>query len=63
MPSFRLETAIAASVVDCFELSLSVDAHTASMGSSSEQAIAVVELTLIRPFSFAGGWFRNVVFQ
>jgi ligand-binding SRPBCC domain-containing protein len=42
MPTFRLETVIAASVVDCFELSLSVDAHTASMGSSGEQAIAGV---------------------
>jgi len=40
MPSFRLETVIAAPVVDCFELSLTVDAHTASMGTSGEQAIA-----------------------
>ena len=29
---------------------------------ASEQAVGVVELTLIRPFSFARRWFRNVVF-
>lgn len=42
MPSFRLETVIAAPVADCFDLSLSVDAHTASMGPSGERAVAGV---------------------
>jgi ligand-binding SRPBCC domain-containing protein len=37
---FRIETLIRATVEDCFNLSLSVDAHTASMGSSGERAIA-----------------------
>jgi ligand-binding SRPBCC domain-containing protein len=35
----RLETVIAAPVGDCFGLSLSVDAHTASMRGSGERAI------------------------
>jgi ligand-binding SRPBCC domain-containing protein len=38
----RLETVIAAPVGDCFKLSLSVDAHTASMGPSRERAIGGV---------------------
>jgi ligand-binding SRPBCC domain-containing protein len=38
--SIRLETVIAAAVEDCFALSLSVDAHTASMSRSGEVAIA-----------------------
>lgn len=42
MPSFRLETAIAAPVGDCFGLSLSVDAHAASMGASGERAVSGV---------------------
>lgn len=42
MPSFRIETVIAAPVADCFDLSLSVDAHTASMGPSGERAVAGV---------------------
>ena len=42
MPSFRLETVICAPVADCFDLSLSVDAHTASMGRSGERAVAGV---------------------
>lgn len=49
MPSFRIETVIAAPVADCFALSLSVDAHTASMGPSGERAVAGVtsgEMTL-----------------
>ena len=49
MPSFRIETVIAAPVADCFALSLSVDAHTASMGQSGERAVAGVtsgEMTL-----------------
>ncbi len=39
MRSFRLQTAIAASPSACFELALSVDAHTASMTGSGERAI------------------------
>jgi ligand-binding SRPBCC domain-containing protein len=38
----RLETRIAAPQVNCFELSLSVDAHTTSMGRSGERAVAGV---------------------
>jgi ligand-binding SRPBCC domain-containing protein len=37
--SLRLETVIAAPIGDCFDLSLSVDAHTASMSASGERAI------------------------
>jgi ligand-binding SRPBCC domain-containing protein len=37
-----LRTVIRASAEDCFRLSLSVDAHTASMGRSKERAIAGV---------------------
>ena len=39
---FRVETLIAAGVEDCFNLSISVDAHTASMENSGERAIAGV---------------------
>jgi hypothetical protein len=43
--SIRLETVIAASIGGCFELSLSVDAHTASMraqaSARSEESRAV----------------------
>jgi ligand-binding SRPBCC domain-containing protein len=35
----RLDTVIAAPIADCFDLSLSVDAHTASMSASGERAI------------------------
>lgn len=42
MRSIRLETLIAAPIGDCFELSLSVDAHAASMRASNEQAIGGV---------------------
>jgi ligand-binding SRPBCC domain-containing protein len=38
----RLETVIAAPAGDCFDLSLSVDAHTASMRRSGERAIGGV---------------------
>jgi len=38
----RLETVIAAPVGDCFDLSLSVDAHTASMRASGERAVSGV---------------------
>jgi hypothetical protein len=34
--SIRLETVIAAPIGDCFGLSLSVDAHAASMWASGE---------------------------
>lgn len=40
--SIRLETVIAAPAGDCFNLSLSVDAHAASMRASGEQAIGGV---------------------
>lgn len=39
MRCIRLETLIAASIGDCFELSLSVDAHSASMRGSGERAV------------------------
>jgi ligand-binding SRPBCC domain-containing protein len=42
VPFIRLETVIAAPVADCFDLSLSVDAHTASMSGSGERAIGGV---------------------
>lgn len=47
MASIVLTTEIAASVADCFELSLSVDAHAASMIDSDERAIAGVTSGLI----------------
>jgi ligand-binding SRPBCC domain-containing protein len=40
--SIRLETVITAPVGECFELSLSVDAHTASMGHSGERVVGGV---------------------
>jgi ligand-binding SRPBCC domain-containing protein len=40
--SIRLETVITASISDCFQLSLSVDAHTASMRRSGERVIGGV---------------------
>jgi hypothetical protein len=42
MRSIRLETVIAAPIGDCFSLSLSVDAHAASMHGSGEQAVGGV---------------------
>ena len=42
MPSFELRTDVGASATACFDLSLSVDAHRASMGRSGERAIAGV---------------------
>src|SRR6266487_7011670 len=42
MRSIRLETVIAAPIGDCFDLSLSVDAHRASMSQSGERAIGGV---------------------
>lgn len=42
MRSFRLETPLAAPPSACFDLSLSVDAHTASMTGSGERAVGGV---------------------
>lgn len=39
VPTIRLDTVISAPTADCFDLSLSVDAHTASMGPSGERAV------------------------
>ena len=49
MPTVRLETLLRAPVEDCFDLSLSVDAHTASMGPSGERAVAGVTSGLMGP--------------
>ncbi|HEY6790077.1 MAG TPA: cyclase [Trebonia sp.] len=49
MRSFRLETAIAAPVGDCFELSLSVDAHAASMRAAGERAVGGVTSGVMGP--------------
>ena len=48
MRSIRLETVIAAPIGDCFGLSLSVDAHAASMQASKEQAIGGVTSGVMR---------------
>ncbi len=48
MRSIRLETEIGAPIGDCFDLSLSVDAHTASMRASGEQAIGGVRSGVMR---------------
>jgi ligand-binding SRPBCC domain-containing protein len=45
---FRVETAIAAPVERVFDLSLSIDAHVASMAHSREQAVAGVTAGTIR---------------
>jgi len=45
----RLETVIAAPIGDCFELSLSVDAHTASMSASGEYAVSGVTSGVMGP--------------
>ena len=42
MPLIVLETLIPASVERCFDLSLSVDAHTASMAASGERVVGGV---------------------
>lgn len=42
MPLVRLETLIRATPEACFDLSLSVDAHTTSMGASGERAVGGV---------------------
>lgn len=49
MPTLLLETLIAAPIERCFSLSLSIDAHTQSMGPSGEQAIAGVTSGEIGP--------------
>jgi ligand-binding SRPBCC domain-containing protein len=42
VPTIRLTTVVAADVARCFELSLSVDAHTASMSGSRERIVGGV---------------------
>lgn len=49
MPRIELTTEIAASPERCFELSLSVDAHTASMADSGERAVAGVTSGVMGP--------------
>jgi len=49
MVHLRLERLIAAPAAPCFELSLSVDAHTGSMAASGEQAVAGVTNGLLGP--------------
>jgi ligand-binding SRPBCC domain-containing protein len=48
MPQIRLETIIRASPGACFELSLSVDAHSESMRQSGEKVVAGVTSGLMR---------------
>lgn len=48
MPRIELATFIPASRESCFELSLSVDAHSASMAESGEHAIAGVTSGVMR---------------
>ena len=47
MPTFRVETPIAAPVEVCFDLSRSIDLHLESMIASGEQAVAGVTTGLI----------------
>ena len=49
MPTILLETLIDAPIERCFSLSLSIDAHTQSMGSSAERAVAGVTSGEIGP--------------
>jgi ligand-binding SRPBCC domain-containing protein len=42
VPRFQIETEIAAVPSECFDLSLSVDAHAASMAASGERAVGGV---------------------
>ena len=49
VPSLTLRTRIAAPVQACFELSLTVEAHTESMGDSGERAIAGVTSGVMGP--------------
>jgi ligand-binding SRPBCC domain-containing protein len=48
MPLIELETLIRAPREECFDLSLSVDAHMSSMGRSGERAIAGVTSGVMR---------------
>jgi ligand-binding SRPBCC domain-containing protein len=48
MATFELQTTIAASREACLDLSLSVDAHTASMASSGERAIGGITQGLMQ---------------
>ena len=48
MPTIELTTHLAAPPERCFELSLSVDAHSASMGYSSERAVGGVTSGIMR---------------
>lgn len=49
MRTLRLETPIAAPPRACFDLSLSVDAHTASMSGSGERVVGGVESGVMGP--------------
>jgi ligand-binding SRPBCC domain-containing protein len=49
MGFFRLETSIAAPRPNCFELALSVDAHSESMAGSRERATAGVTHGVMKP--------------
>ena len=42
MPRFEVQTRITAEPARCFDLSLSVDAHTESMGPSGERAVGAI---------------------
>lgn len=62
MPRIELTTEIPATLEQCFELSLSVDAHRSSMSASSERAIAGVTSGVMRlgnPGPFGGGGTRD----
>lgn len=49
VPCFRLQTVIAAPVGECFALSLSVDAHAASMSGAGERAVGGVTRGVMGP--------------
>ncbi|MTD17154.1 cyclase [Nakamurella sp. YIM 132087] len=49
MPLICLETLVPATVEDCFDLSLSVDAHTASMHDSGERIVGGVRSGMMGP--------------
>ncbi|TDE92701.1 cyclase [Occultella glacieicola] len=49
MPTIRLQTLVPAPVEACFDLSLSVDAHTASMARSGERAVGPVTAGVLGP--------------
>ena len=65
MHSIRLDTVIAAPIGECFRLSLSVDAHAASMRGSGEQAIGAVTSRVMKlgdQAAWGAGHF-GIVFQ